>query len=157
MRYIQYSQKQTFYCSIKLVVVFLLFLVVYTLIALYTGLKLPSFLILIPLVLGVLLIPIQALLFDWFQATGKSIEIKDTAIVYRYSPNSLFPDTDEVKEYNMHSIKNVKVIFRGITCLQTIRIDFKNNQKLFIMGFYIRDTDFRNILDAISTLRKSIK
>ena len=152
MKYIKYSQKQTFYCSIKLVLIFFLLLASYSLIALYTGLIMPSFFILIPLVLGALFIPIQALLFDWFQANGKSLEIIDNKIVYKYSPSPLFSDTDEIEIYNMNNIENIKINFQGYTCLQSIKINFKDKKNLYIMGFYIKNTDFKDIINCFSLL-----
>ena len=149
MKYIKYSQKQTFYCSIKLVLLFFLLLALYSLIALYTGLPIPSFFILIPLVLGALFIPIQALLFDWFQANGKSLEITNDKIVYKYSPNPLFSDTDEIQIYDMDNLENMKVIFQGYTCLQSVKITFKDKKSLYIMGFYIKNTDFKNTVDYL--------
>ena len=97
-----------------------------------------------------ILIPLQALFFDWFQARGKSLSFDGDAIVYKYSPNTLYSDTDEVEKYSFNNIKKIKVSFENLSCFQGIKIEFKDNKKLYLLGFFIRREDFKKIKEYLT-------
>ncbi len=150
MLLVKYSQKQTFYCSLKIIGIVLMVLMSYIAIAFYLILPIPSFFLLIPLIIGMILIPLQALFFDWFQAKGKSLSFDGDAIVYKYSPNTLYSDTDEVEKYSFNNIKKIKVTFENFSCFQGIKIEFKDNKKLYLLGFFIRREDFKKIKEYLT-------
>jgi hypothetical protein len=150
MKYIKYSQKQTFYCSVKLALLSFFFLGLYGFIVSYMALPIPGFSILVPLVLGILLIPLQALLFDWFQANTKSLEINNEKLLYRYSPNVLYTDEDETQIYDLKDLRSIEIRFEGLACLQTMILKFTNGKKLTLMGFYLDAKDFSLIKAAVS-------
>ena len=147
--HIKYLQKQTVLCSLKIVLLLFSLLLVYSLFAIQNTLPFPGWSVWVPLGIGVILVPLQALFFDWFQANGKYLEIKDNKIIYTYSPNSLYRDTNEVEIFELDDIKKMKVFFRKFNCLRTIEIIFKNGKKLYVMGFYIKKNDFETILDRL--------
>lgn len=150
MQLVEYSQKQTIYCSLKLAGLIFVSLIVYIAIAFYFTLPIPSFFVLIPLIIGIILIPLQALFFDWFQTSGKSLSINADDIIYKYRPNTLYEDTDEVKQYSLHNIKKIKISFENLSCFQCIKIEFKDNKKFHILGFFIRSEDFKKIKERLT-------
>jgi hypothetical protein len=71
--------------------------------------------------IGVILVPLQALFFDWFQANGKYLEIKDNKIIYTYSPNLLYQGTNEVEIFELDDIKEIRVFFKKSTVLEQLK------------------------------------
>jgi hypothetical protein len=124
------------------------------LIARYGALPVPSVPTLIPLVLAVMLIPLQALLLDWFNANTKSLKIENNKIIYTYSPNSLYSDLDEIEVYDADNIDNIKIRFEGFGCLQSVKVRFKDKKILEIMGFYMKDNDFRDIVSYLKNFSR---
>jgi hypothetical protein len=146
---VEYSQKQTFYCSLKFTGIVFVLLMAYIAIAFYFKLPIPSFFLLIPLIIGVMLIPLQALFFDWFQTRGKSLSLDGDDIIYKYKPNTLYSDTDEVERYSLNNIKKIKVSFENLSCFQGIKIEFKDNKKLYLLGFFIRPEELKKIKEYL--------
>lgn len=132
-----------------LIVVFFL---TYIAMASYIALSLPSFLSLIPFFIGIILIPLQALLFDWFDTKGRSLSLNENEVIYRNRPNMLYSDTDEVEVYSLNDKTETKVYFLNLSCLQCIKIEFIHNKKLYISGFFINPEDFKKIKEHLRIL-----
>ena len=100
-----------------------------------------DFFIVIPLFLAVLLLPLQALFFDIFNARNRYFLFYDNEFVQINETNKIFDDIEKSK-FLYNDIANIKFRFKGMKCLETLVLSFHNQKTLNLMSFYFSSDDY---------------
>jgi hypothetical protein len=115
-----------------------------------------NFFILTPILVGVILVPFQAIFFDLFDTTSQYFLFKEKDLLEVNVENEVLNKLQETA-YQYMDIVSIEFKFKYMPCIETIMIKFNNNKKIELINFYFSNDDFewmkKFLLDRLPSSR----
>ena len=116
----------------------------------WTGLFEINFFILVPVLLGLILLPIQALLFDLFRANKRYLIVDELELQVVDETDKFF-DAVTTKTYKLSGLEKFSNRCIVFGCLEYIALKFDNGEVLYLLSFYFRQDDFAWVKEFLMT------